>query len=140
MELRLEQTCGACPEQYDVFLGDENVGYLRLRHGYFVAECKGESVYESTTEGDGLFDCDERDYHLNTAKEAIMQRLEEISDLEEDLEGFKPCPMCGRSAKIYRQSELWVNREYSVGCEKCGLHQEGHTKLSVVKKRWNLRA
>ena len=27
------QTCGACPEQYDVFLGDKQIGYVRLRGG-----------------------------------------------------------------------------------------------------------
>lgn len=31
----LEQTCYAYPEQYDVFLDGKQVGYLRLRHGYF---------------------------------------------------------------------------------------------------------
>jgi len=32
-KLTLNKTCGACPEQYDVFLEGENVGYMRLRHG-----------------------------------------------------------------------------------------------------------
>ena len=35
---RLILTCGACPEQYDVFDGDRQVGYLRLRHGHFRAD------------------------------------------------------------------------------------------------------
>ena len=35
LEIKLIQTCGACPEQYDAFIGEEQVGYLRLRHGYF---------------------------------------------------------------------------------------------------------
>ena len=35
---KLVQTCGACPEQYDVYEGDEEVGYMRLRHGHFHAE------------------------------------------------------------------------------------------------------
>lgn len=35
----LEQTCGACPEQYDVFKDGEPVAYLRL--GDFVSNVLG---------------------------------------------------------------------------------------------------
>lgn len=31
--LRFELTCGACPEQYDVYNGETQVGYVRLRWG-----------------------------------------------------------------------------------------------------------
>ena len=34
----LVRTCYACPEQYDVFFHDFQIGYLRLRHGNFTAE------------------------------------------------------------------------------------------------------
>lgn len=68
-------TCPACPEQYDVFDADENkVGYLRLRHGHFCADapdCLEETVYESETNGDGMFDDDERMPELTRAIEAI---------------------------------------------------------------------
>jgi hypothetical protein len=40
-------TCAACPEQYDVFFEDFQIGYLRLRHGSFRAdypECMGTTV------------------------------------------------------------------------------------------------
>lgn len=70
----LEQTCMACPEQYDVFKDNRKVGYLRLRHGQFradVPECGGETVYTAYTNGDGLFDDDERTLHLTKAIEAI---------------------------------------------------------------------
>ena len=70
----LIKTCGACPEQYDVCLGVKQVGYLRLRHGYFRAECPdcgGKTVYESSTNGDGAFDDEERDMELGAAIEAI---------------------------------------------------------------------
>ncbi|NDD52705.1 hypothetical protein EBZ39_02295 [bacterium] len=48
---KLVCTCSACPEQYDVF-NDNNklVGYLRLRHGQFRADCPdvgGTTVYSS---------------------------------------------------------------------------------------------
>lgn len=76
--IRLEMTCGACPEQYDAFVGDQQVGYLRLRHGYFRVEfpdVNGETVYETATIGDGIFDPDERDHHLQQAKYAIARKL-----------------------------------------------------------------
>ncbi|MDB4286337.1 hypothetical protein N9933_03455 [bacterium] len=74
-QLKLEQTCGACPEQYDVFFEDENIGYLRLRHGYFSASYKGKSVYSANTIGDGMFDTSERKKHLKKAKKAIYKSM-----------------------------------------------------------------
>jgi hypothetical protein len=73
--IRLEMTCGACPEQYDAFLGDRLVGYLRLRHGFFYAACpnaSGEVVYEAETIGDGIFASEEREMHLSKATAAIV--------------------------------------------------------------------
>lgn len=71
---RLVQTCGACPEQYDVFRSGMQAGYLRLRHGAFrasVPDCDGETVYEARPRGDGIFEPDERDRFLSAAVEAI---------------------------------------------------------------------
>ena len=67
-------TGSACPEQYDVYKDAKQVGYLRLRHGYFrvdVPECGGETVYESNPDGDGQFTDEERGYHLISAIAAI---------------------------------------------------------------------
>ena len=74
---RLVLTCPACPEQYEVFDGStrEQIGYLRLRHGYFradVPECGGETVYEANPRGDGAFDEDERLGYLTKAVKAIQ--------------------------------------------------------------------
>ena len=71
---KLVLTCFACPEQYDVF-DDEGtqVGYLRLRHGHFRADCPdygGETVYSIDTLGDGIFEDGERYKHL---REAVLQ-------------------------------------------------------------------
>jgi plasmid stability protein len=74
--VRLVRTCFACPEQYDAFIGEEKVGYLRLRHGHFRVECPdvwGEMVYEASPKGDGIFDDDERVEHLQAAREAIAE-------------------------------------------------------------------
>lgn len=77
MEIKLVQTCGACPEQYDAYLGDEIIGYLRLRHGYFYAQFTktGETVYEATPDGDGIFAYYERDQYLEEAKDALIRAI-----------------------------------------------------------------
>ena len=65
--VKLVCTCGACPEQYDVYIDGEEIGYMRLRHGWFYAEYRGETVYEASPNGDGMFESDERDKYLNQA-------------------------------------------------------------------------
>lgn len=70
----LRKTCNACPEQYEVFKGEKQVGYLRLRHGSFTAEVPdvfGELVHESEPEGDGIFEDHERMTHLINAINCI---------------------------------------------------------------------
>lgn len=74
-DIELVQTCGACPEQYDAIYNGEIVGYLRLRHGYFSVEYKGELVYEATPNGDGIFEPEERSYFLWKAKRVIMKKI-----------------------------------------------------------------
>ncbi len=87
-DIELVQTCGACPEQYDAFLGGKMVGYLRLRHGYFYVSYPyvgGETVYEAYPDGDGCFDSEEeRGYHLRNAKHAIIEKINnsKINDME----------------------------------------------------------
>jgi len=72
-------TCPACPEQYEVFEGGEQVGYLRLRHGGFCAEvpdCGGEQVYYTEDQnGDGQFEDSERARFLQNAVDAIRQSM-----------------------------------------------------------------
>jgi hypothetical protein len=72
----LQQTCGACPEQYDVFdNNDKQVAYLRLRHGHFRADVpdhKGETVYSADPEGDGCFLESERVKYLTEAILAVQ--------------------------------------------------------------------
>lgn len=74
----LKCICGACPEAYNVFdVEGKQVGYLRLRHGWFRAdypEANGEIVYESNPRGDGVFDEDERMEELTKAVRALAER------------------------------------------------------------------
>lgn len=74
-DLKLVQTCGACPEQYDVYLEDSIIGYMRLRHGRFYAECHDVLVYSASPRGDGMFKDDERTKYLNEAVSAIKKAL-----------------------------------------------------------------
>ena len=53
--LIFEQTCSACPEQYDVFDGENQIGYVRLRWGHLSAsypDVGGSYVYSAMI-GDG---------------------------------------------------------------------------------------
>lgn len=46
--LEFIKTCDACPEQYDVYLGEIKVGYVRLRFGTLRADfpdCGGATIY-----------------------------------------------------------------------------------------------
>ncbi len=72
--IELRMTCGVCPEQYDAFLGGEQVGYLRLRHGLFRVDyptCGGQTVLVASPLGDGYFDDQERERYLREAKVAL---------------------------------------------------------------------
>ena len=74
-ELRL--TCGACPEQYDVYKDGVEVGYMRLRHGSFYTAFNpgSDPLYEADTEGDGIFEPNERERHLTAGVRALAEAL-----------------------------------------------------------------
>ena len=74
MHIKLVKTCNCSPEQYDAYIGDMLVGYIRCRWGKVTVECPyvgGEMVYQAITEGYGSFTNDERDIHLDAAINAI---------------------------------------------------------------------
>lgn len=76
-KIEIIKTCGACPEQYDVFVKENNekikIGYLRLRWGRFTVEypsAGGECIYEKTFHDPykGHFDNEEeRQHYLDIA-------------------------------------------------------------------------
>lgn len=77
---RLDRTCFACPEQYDLYYNDEPVGYFRLRHGVFTVEypyCGGELLLEVYPKGDGIFETFERDKYLNMGIDVVAKRMGE---------------------------------------------------------------
>ena len=72
-------TCMACPEQYDVLYMGEEVGYLRLRHGWFRADWTyngaDETVYSVDLEdSDGVFTEGDRKIHLVAAIDALEEK------------------------------------------------------------------
>lgn len=72
---KLVMTCGACPEQYDVFYRNQQIGYLRLRHGNFTADypdVSGELVYQASPKGDGIFEDSEREIYLTSAVACLL--------------------------------------------------------------------
>jgi hypothetical protein len=78
-DIRLEQTCDTCPEQYDAYVGEQRVAYLRLRWGHFRVEVPfdGKTVLSEQI-GDGprgAFADEERDEWLTKAKQAILDEL-----------------------------------------------------------------
>lgn len=78
-EFKIIQTCGACPEQYDVYKNNEYVALLHLRHGSFGCEYRGEWIYISHPNGDGIFhDEQERVREINAA----LCKLKDIMENE----------------------------------------------------------
>jgi hypothetical protein len=81
--LELKMTCGACPEQYEVFKDGKQVAYYRLRHGEFMVdypECGDETIYEAEPSGDGIFDDNERLIYLSKAMRQVLLKLKTVSD------------------------------------------------------------
>lgn len=80
---KLVCTCWACPEQYDVYDDlDQQVGYLRLRSGWFRADypnAHGSTIYETEdVGGDGRFRENERERFLTEAINALDGHIKNI--------------------------------------------------------------
>lgn len=74
-------TCGACPEQYDVFVNDKQVGYVRLRGGALRAaypDVHADYSYNHQFQDGwkGCFDNDnERDFYLDIIAEHLYNKF-----------------------------------------------------------------
>jgi hypothetical protein len=76
--IELVRTCEACPEQYDAMLDGKQVGYLRVRWGYFTVLCpdgRGRVVFDAAIGGSlqGCFADVDRESYLNSARFAIAR-------------------------------------------------------------------
>ena len=82
--IRLECTCGACPEQYDMFIDDAQVGYIRYRWGHLACRpCKSDGTidwdntvfeWEHPNDGwSGIIPDDQRDTLLQQCKNAVAK-------------------------------------------------------------------
>lgn len=110
MKFYFLNTCGTCPEQYDVYrVNGELCGYVRLRWGTLRADypsIDGDSIYVHSFNDDfkGTFDSDEeREFYLHkialtyqnkilegihtnvTDDDVVYEVLTDISQLEERL-------------------------------------------------------
>lgn len=65
--IKAEQTCFACPSQWDAWDEDGDYWYLRFRYGYGSAECEAKGEYRSFEAGDDLDGCIELDLFLELA-------------------------------------------------------------------------
>lgn len=77
--LELKMTCGACPEQYDVFKDGQQIAYYRLRHGEFTVDCpdvNGELIYSAEPNGDGIFDDNERFVYMTKALRIVLKKMD----------------------------------------------------------------
>lgn len=80
-DLLFEMTCSACPEQYEVYLNDRQVGYVRLRYGVLrvdYPECLDETIYVKKIgeEYTGQFESNgQRDYYLNLIADLIWEKI-----------------------------------------------------------------
>jgi hypothetical protein len=77
---RFQLTCFACPEQYDVYKGDEQVAYIRLRWGALratVPDVGGEEIYTVNflEENRGVFPSPKsRAFHLTEIAKILQER------------------------------------------------------------------
>lgn len=86
--LEFEKTCCACPEQYDVYFNDRQVGYIRLRYGVLrvdYPECMDETIYSEKIGGEymGEFEFNgQRDYYLKFIADLIWERIRQEGTYE----------------------------------------------------------
>ena len=81
---QLVLTCSACPEQYDVFLGERQVGYIRFRWGSLEVDflrCGGRALIDERllrhSPDSGQLRHDDRSEVLQRACAAIAKALSE---------------------------------------------------------------
>lgn len=72
--MRVRNTQLVNPETYEVFKRKEHIGHMRVKHGRFAVYSPpiGTSiVYETRTQGDGMFSAKEREPKLHAALDVL---------------------------------------------------------------------
>ena len=83
--LVFHKTCDLCPEQYDVYKNEEQVGYVRLRHGCLTVECPDalDKLIYCKTFSDGVrgcfYDNNERISYLKKIAKCIKEELKNVN-------------------------------------------------------------
>jgi hypothetical protein len=80
---KLINTSLAYPEQYDVFLNNQKIGYLRLRGNQFIAiypNIDGKTVYSVKVCGEGCLQPHESTKQLTLAINALLNAHKEQDD------------------------------------------------------------
>lgn len=75
---RFVKTCSACPEQYDVIMGDKKIAYIRLRWGVLTCQMGNSTIYEYYFNDNmkGCFDSDdEREIFFGIILKVIMKYI-----------------------------------------------------------------
>jgi len=122
-KLRFEMTCGACPEQYDVFKGDDKVGYMRLRWGHF--------TFANNTAYDIIFVCGStEDSGWGGTFESEEQR-QEVFKLCENV--YRVYELLGDDFVTYDFDEIKSIEQYERIIEE--RYKENHEELSDEEKQ-----
>lgn len=80
----LEQTCGGCPEAYNVYIEDSEkpvyIGELYVRYGgYTISDKHHNAIAHPEIKGDGLFEWEEREHMLKLGCSTIYRDMMEKS-------------------------------------------------------------
>lgn len=107
--LEFNKTCDACPEQYDVFYGETQVGYVRFRFGCLRADypdCGGEVIFFKPF-GDeylgGFESEDQRMKYLKIIADKIWENMGE--EKEDNYEGCMLVNNCNYKTATCRVCE-----------------------------------
>jgi hypothetical protein len=122
--LLFTMTCGACPEQYDIFKDGQQVAYSRLRHGCLevrVPDHSGEVIfYSDQTIGDGCFTDDERGAWLKIIAEKITEHTTPITGQIYECVGKGGSYECLGLAKPAGKAKDEMGEVYAYRCTETG--------------------
>ena len=78
--IRFEKTCARFPEQYNIYINEEKIGYIHLRHGILNVIKDDEIIYSyhfnDTWKGE-FSNENERTFYLNKIRKLLMEKEKE---------------------------------------------------------------